>query len=422
MVEEVVIKSGETVSFPVEANHAFAKFQSMVRPEQIENLAELAVARHLATTSTEGDSLKPVIAKILSSAGVDTVLDISVPDLVIEAGATMILKGPISKITAGHLTIMGKLLAYGSLNLICESVGGARLPVVTGLSVDHGPPLGHTMVMINGQNLDNLSAVYFGDQVATTIFGGDGTQVEAYSPAGAPGAVHVTVMTHGAFRSQNTPADLFTYMYSPAIKEMAITPNPLWTGDAGAGVITLDGPAPAGGLPISLAAGTLGQGEPGLNLPASVIVPEGATSAQFQVTSSAPMWPNIIATTAVGYTAAVDLTIYAGTVALTAKLAELDTSGPYLVAGQTATVTAFVRQAAPIGGAAIALSTNVPTRLTVPAQIALSPGANSTSFTIQASSFIPPQSVIAFVSAHYEGGSAISEEFTLLKDFPPANL
>jgi hypothetical protein len=79
MRDEVVIKSGETVRFPVDVNHPFAKFQRLAQPAQIANLADLAIVRRVSTTLSDGRTSEGVVKSILDSAGVDTILDVSLP-------------------------------------------------------------------------------------------------------------------------------------------------------------------------------------------------------------------------------------------------------------------------------------------------------------------------------------------------------
>lgn len=69
----------------------------------------------------------------------------------------------------------------------------------------------------------------------------------------------------------------------PALSSFTIAPSRLRGGDAAAGALTLSGPAPAGGLVISLASS-----DRDVRPPESITIPEGATAGTIQLPSSPP--------------------------------------------------------------------------------------------------------------------------------------
>ena len=86
-------------------------------------------------------------------------------------------------------------------------------PVVSGISPNHGPPAGGTLVTITGAGLTGTSEVDFGPASATPNLTTP-TTVTVNAPPGTPGPVHVTVIATGV-RSAATDADLYTY--DPAV-------------------------------------------------------------------------------------------------------------------------------------------------------------------------------------------------------------
>jgi hypothetical protein len=87
-------------------------------------------------------------------------------------------------------------------------------PTVASVSPNVGAPSGGTSVTVTGTNLGGATAVNFGANPATNVVvNGGGTSLTATSPAGAIGAVDVTVTSSGG-TSATGPADRFTYVKS----------------------------------------------------------------------------------------------------------------------------------------------------------------------------------------------------------------
>jgi hypothetical protein len=85
--------------------------------------------------------------------------------------------------------------------------GGAAAPSVASISPSNGPAAGGTQVTINGSGFAAGQTVKFGSVAATSVTVNSSTQIVARTPAGAPGAVDVTV---GG--SATVAADRFTYV------------------------------------------------------------------------------------------------------------------------------------------------------------------------------------------------------------------
>jgi len=126
---------------------------------------------------------------------------------------------------------------------------------------------------------------------------------------------------------------------TPTLKSLALAPNPVIAGKTSTGTVTLTAAAPAGGASVTL----LSSMTTAANVPASVTVPAGVTSATFSVSTL-----NVNATTVSNISAS-----YGGvsqSVALkTLSMLSIHPSG--VTGGTAATGTVTLSAAAPTGGA-----------------------------------------------------------------------
>ncbi len=138
--------------------------------------------------------------------------------------------------------------------------GGSLQPTVTSVSPDDGPGSGGNIVTIDGTNLLDASAVYFGTaQSPTFSVNLDGTQMLAVAPIPiAAGTVDVTVTGPGG-TSTMWAADNYTYDSQPPVSVESITPNHVALGQAT--TVTIKGTGMLGAINVKF----------------------GSTSAPFQV-------------------------------------------------------------------------------------------------------------------------------------------
>ncbi len=165
----------------------------------------------------------------------------------------------------------------------------------------------------------------------------------------------------------------------PALASLTVDPPVVRGGDGATGTAMLDGPAPAGGVGVSLTSSSALA-----RVPSTVTVAAGATTATFPVTTSA-----------VDGSTPVTLTASQGGIARTAtltvtpdvpppspvRLAALTVVPDAVVSGQPSTGTATLTGPAPAGGLTVALSTSLPS-VTVPAQLTVPEGSTSAAFPI----------------------------------------
>jgi hypothetical protein len=87
-------------------------------------------------------------------------------------------------------------------------------PTVLSIMPASGPIAGGTIVIITGTNFTGATAVSFGGTPASSFTVNSSSQITALAPAGAAGAVDVTVTTRGG-ASASSGADQFTYVSPP---------------------------------------------------------------------------------------------------------------------------------------------------------------------------------------------------------------
>ncbi len=114
------------------------------------------------------------------------------------------------------------------LNFTTAQAATPAAPTVSSVSPTSGTTAGGNTVTITGTGLTGTTAVNFGTTRATNLTVASSTSITATSPAGAVGAVDVTVTTPGG-TSATSSADQFTYvapvLTSPNISSIGVTTN-----------------------------------------------------------------------------------------------------------------------------------------------------------------------------------------------------
>ena len=414
MNDTVVIKSGEAVRFPVTSDNPLAKYQQQVDVSQISNLHDLAVVRRISLTNPQvsPSQITSAVRGILASSNVSTILQLDLPDLIVEQGATMTLGGPITTISAGNVIVVGEILAIGSLNVSCTTLGSIMPPVISGISPITGSTLGGTQVGIQGQGLSNVTAVYFGSQPATSFQELSDSQIYASSPPTQVGPVNISVLAYGALPSATSGADIFTYAYLPGVASITVSPFIVWTGSSTPCTITLNEPAASGGSTVTVGVSNWEGGSfSGVTLSTSaLVISGGATSGTVQIIASPTAWGAVAisATGAdgVGQSTTSIVLVVTGEIILATGQAILSSNDvSSVVPGQPFTITVYVRTPAPSSGGQITLSATTTGHAVVddmPSSIPLGAGATSAQFTLVPRG-APPGSFT--ITANYAGHS-----------------
>jgi hypothetical protein len=173
-----------------------------------------------------------------------------------------------------------------------------------------------------------------------------------------------------------------------ALSSVALNPSALTGGSSSTGTVTLAAPAPTNGAVVAISSNS-GSAQ----VPASVTVAAGATSATFSVTTTA-----VASVTAATISATYNGTQTAGLTINPPSASSLSLNPTSLVGGSSSTGTVTLNGPAPAGGAAVALSSNSGSAQ-VPASVTVAAGTTSTTFTVTTTAVA--SSTSATISATY---------------------
>ena len=203
-------------------------------------------------------------------------------------------------------------------------------------------------------------------------------------------SVTVTATYQGDTQKMSLKVDPAPVVIVPA--SVSFSPPSVSGGSTSQGTVTLIGPAPQGGLVVTLTSSDLS-----VPVPASVSVPAGSTTVGFTVTT-VPVAQVVTATvtaSANGGTASGTLTV------LAPELERVLLTPATLPGGQTVTGTLTLTLPASAGGGIIALSSNNPAAAAVPASATIPAGGTTTTFTITTKAV--PTTAIVTISATFAG-------------------
>lgn len=250
--------------------------------------------------------------------------------------------------------------------------------------------------LVSGTNYV-VSVAYSPD--GSVLFAGTTTNLQAFSIAnnGLLGATAVgwvntvAASPYGGLLAYGTYGGLLVVAPNPYVASVAsVTFNPATVvgGVSATGTVTLSQPAPSVGVVV-----TLVSGNPSVDVPDSLTVAAGATTATFT-----------IKTVAVGIQTVATLTASHGAVSKSAfltvdapSLKSLTLAPATVAGGKSCTGTITISSAAPAGGLVISLSSSqssatVPTKITIPA------GKTSCTFPIQTAS-VPEKTTVTISAA-----------------------
>ncbi|MBI4889668.1 MAG: right-handed parallel beta-helix repeat-containing protein [Acidobacteria bacterium] len=161
----------------------------------------------------------------------------------------------------------------------------------------------------------------------------------------------------------------------PGLSRLSLAPSTLTGGQTSSGnVVQLNTGAPQGGLTVSLTSS-----DPGLvTVPASVVVPQGAVQASFQVTTKEVAVP-----TEVTITAQQGNNVYrAKLLVAPTTISRVEAPSATMGAPGSYTGRVYLSGAAPAGGVLVQLSSTAPEALAVPSSVSVAAGATRASFRI----------------------------------------
>jgi hypothetical protein len=164
---------------------------------------------------------------------------------------------------------------------------------------------------------------------------------------------------------------------SAVLTSYTVNPSRVTAGESATGTVTLESAAPSGGVPVELSS----QIPTSASVPASVMVPAGATSASFTITTSPSS-----RTTTVSLSASLNgvfrfASITVDEAPASAAIAAVSLNPTTVVGGTSSTGTVTLTAASPSGGTVVSLSDNS-TSASTPASVTVAAGATTATFTV----------------------------------------
>ncbi len=201
---------------------------------------------------------------------------------------------------------------------------------------------------------------------------------------------------------------------SVSLTSVALNPTSVTGGNSSTGTVTLSGPAPSGGVQVTLASSNTAAA----SVPSSVTVAAGASSASFTVSTSA-----VAASTAVTISATYSGATKSASLTVTPAppppptLSSLSLNPTSVVGGvQSSTGTVRLSGPAPSGGVQVTLASSNAAAASVPSSVTVAAGASSASFTVSTSAVAASTAVT--ISATYSGATK-SASLTVTPAPPP---
>jgi hypothetical protein len=180
----------------------------------------------------------------------------------------------------------------------------------------------------------------------------------------------------------------------PDLQSLTINPSSVVGGSTAMGTVTLNGPAPAGGLQVQLSSGNTSVA----TVPVSVTVPAGQTRASFSITTRPVASQTQVTITARlgNFSRQVTLTV------LPPSIQSLSISPSTVRGGSNATGIVTLNAPAPPGGAVVPLRSSNSTVATVPASVTIPAGQTTAQFTVRTTR-PSSSSVSVTITATYNG-------------------
>jgi hypothetical protein len=298
-----------------------------------------------ATVTVLAGQTTAVFAIQTSTVNLDTVVTITGTSFGTLASGTLTVESPIATtISFSPASVVGGLSSTGTISLSGPAPS-------TGLQVALSSNKTSVMVPATITVPAGATEVTFNALTSTVAANSTATITGTIGARTATGTLTVT---------------------APQLTGLTVRPVSVPGGTSSNGTVTLSSAAPAGGLTVALSSSSLKAG-----VPATVSIVEGATSAQFTVTTVGVAAPvsAVITGTLNGISATDTLTVTAPTV-VSVTLDPTTVPG-----GRTSTGTVNIGYAAPAGGVAVAL-TSSSASAGVPASVTVAEGATKATFTI----------------------------------------
>jgi len=323
------------------------------------NLAFNAPAGGVSFNVASSNGVATVPATVTVPAGKPIIVFVVHSSTVLAATPTTISVSTGGQTKTASLTVSPPALSSFGLNLGLVAGG----TTVTGRVTLNGPaPTGGVTVNVTSDSpfasAPATVAIAAGQSVATFTITTSGatTKTVANLTAACGGTKQTARLMIGAFELSNLILNNASVIGGASVSAS----------------VQINAPAPAGGVVV-----TLGSNNPSVTVPATVMVPEGSSSAPFSIGTS-PVASQVKAAISASYGGR---TQYEQLIVNTVALSTITLSPTSVSGGQTSTGTITLNGPAPAGGFDVSLRTSSSTTK-VPAKVTVPAGQTSVTFTI----------------------------------------
>jgi hypothetical protein len=192
-----------------------------------------------------------------------------------------------------------------------------------------------------------------------------------------------------------------------ALNGVSANPSQVVGGSSSTGTVTMSAPAPANGAVVSLSSAS-----GAVSVPGSVTVSQGASSANFGITTS-PVGAQTLTSISASYGGVIRTATFTVNPSGPPALASLSVNPAIVAGGSSAIGTVTLTAPAPAGGAQVTLGNSRPGVATVPPGVLVAAGKTSNTFTVTTSATHRNNAVT--LSASY-GGVTTTATLTVTKN------
>jgi hypothetical protein len=285
------------------------------------------------------------------------------PAAAAEGGSSVQIRGEYAGVTKTvSLTILGPEIVDLTLDRAAV-VGG--LPATGGVTISDVAPSGGLPVTVSSTDV----AIPLPANVTVPA----GRDAATFSVKTSPVSIDTVVTLSAAAGGATRTAAL--KVLAPVLADLSLQPGQIIAGNTATGTVTLNGPAPEGGMLVSLSSGDSAIA----TVPETVSVAAGSTTATFRLTAGAVDAPASVVITA----ATVRATQTATVQVLPEPLTAFTLLPTPVVGGRSATGVIVLSTVVPARGMTIAVASANRAVASVPAQVKVAAGKTMVTFPIK---------------------------------------
>jgi len=313
-------------------------------------------------TLASNNNAAQVPANVTVAGGAMTA-DFNVTTIPVSSSTLANISGTYGATQSAGLTVTPTTL--GSVTLNPTSVLGGNSSTGT-VVLSSAAPAGGTVVALTS---DKITVAQVPGSVTVVAGSTTATFTVTTNPVGANTPVGIS----GTYGADQLTAVLT--VNAPTLSTVSLNPTSVVGGTSAAGTVTLNGVAPAGGAVVTLASNSNAA-----QVPASVTVARGATTADFNVTTGA-----VSSSTVATISGIFGATQSAALMVTPPTLASVTLNPTSVLGGTSSAGTVTLTGNAPAGGAVVTLASDKTTAAQVPGSVTVAAGATTTTFNVATS-------------------------------------